>query len=64
MELYYKGASKKQGILSFCATVNKSFSKYWSVVKELGASDDLSTIIKEVFMNCVKEFVTLNKFPP
>jgi len=45
MELYYKGAAKKQGILTFCATINKSFSKYWSTVKELGSGDDLSTIV-------------------
>jgi len=64
MELYYKGASKKQGILSFCATINRSFTKYWSVVKEIGSGEDLASIIATCFMNSMKEFVTLNKFAP
>jgi len=64
MELYYKGASKKQGILAFCATMNKSFSEYWSVVREIGASDDLTSTIGTVFMNAMKEFVTVNKIAP
>ena len=65
IDVFHKLAAKKKSTLAFCATIDKSLSKYWTcVVIQEKMGQEIGTQIQPMMENALEEFKKVNGIFP
>ena len=63
-DIVHKANMKNKSILSFCGSVNRHLSRYWSTVSEHSSDHEIGEGIQNAVKNSMNEFQKINKYFP